>query len=93
MLSVVFQLAHVVEHADFPEPDPADVPALGFLAVGPYANRDPLEALDDWIDVTSRGLMGVTAACARCHDHKFEPIPTRDDYARAGRWRSTRSWW
>ena len=58
--------------------------ALGFLTAGPHANRSPTEALDDWIDVTTRGLMGLTAACARCHDHKFEPIPTADYYALHG---------
>ena len=58
--------------------------ALGFLTVGPHANRNPTEAVDDWIDITTRGLMGVTAACARCHDHKYEPIPTADYYALHG---------
>jgi len=65
----------------------ADAPeqaALGFLAVGPHANRNRAEALDDWIDVTTRGLMGMTAACARCHDHKFDPIPTEDYYSLRG---------
>ena len=66
---------------------PADAPelaALGFLTVGPHANRNPTEALDDWIDVTTRGLLGLTAACARCHDHKYEPIPTADYYSLRG---------
>ncbi len=62
----------------------AEMAALGFLAVGPHANRNPTEALDDWIDVTTRGLMGMTAACARCHDHKYEPIPTADYYSLHG---------
>ncbi|MCA9144634.1 MAG: PSD1 domain-containing protein [Planctomycetaceae bacterium] len=65
-------------------PDAPEIAALGFLAVGPHANRDQAEAIDDWIDVTTRGLMGVTAACARCHDHKYEPIPTTDYYALHG---------
>lgn len=64
--------------------DAPELAALGFLAVGPHANRNPAEALDDWIDLTTRGLMGMTAACARCHDHKFEPIPTTDYYALRG---------
>ena len=63
--------------------------ALGFLAVGPHANRNQQETLDDWIDVTTRGLMGMTAACARCHDHKYEPIPTEDYYALRGVFAST----
>lgn len=66
---------------------PADAPqmaALGFYASGPYSSRAQNEALDDWIDVTTRGLMGITAACARCHDHKFEPVPTADYYSLRG---------
>lgn len=58
--------------------------ALGFLAVGPHANRSPEESNDDLIDVTTRGLMGVTVACARCHDHKYEAVPTTDYYALRG---------
>jgi hypothetical protein len=54
--------------------------ALGFLTVGmQYRNRN--DTIDDQIDVISRGLMGLTVSCARCHDHKFDPIPTRDYYA------------
>ncbi len=58
--------------------------ALGFLAVGPHARAAAQEELDDWIDLTSRGLLGLTVACARCHDHKYEPIPTADYYALYG---------
>ncbi len=61
-----------------------EIAALGFFAVGPHANRAQDEALDDWIDVSMRGLMGITVACARCHDHKYEPIPTADYYALRG---------
>ena len=64
--------------------DAPELAALGFLTVGPHANRNPTEAVDDWIDVTTRGLMGITVACARCHDHKYEPIPTADYYALHG---------
>lgn len=64
--------------------DAPELAALGFLAVGPHANRAPNEALDDWIDLTTRGLMGISVACARCHDHKYEPIPTADYYALRG---------
>lgn len=66
------------------KPGDAEMAALGFLAAGPFANRDPLESLDDLIDVTTRGILGVTAACARCHDHKYEPIPTKDYYSLRG---------
>ena len=52
---------------------------LGFLTVGmQYRNRH--DVIDDQIDVISRGLMGITVACARCHDHKFDPISTEDYY-------------
>ncbi|MCA9079752.1 MAG: PSD1 domain-containing protein [Planctomycetaceae bacterium] len=71
---------------------PEDAPeraALGFLTVGPHVGRRDDE-IDDWIDVTTRGLMGLTAACARCHDHKFEAIPTADYYALYGVFASTK---
>ena len=67
----------------FESGDP-EIAALGFFGVGPHANRAQPEALDDWIDVTTRGLMGLTVACARCHDHKYEPIPTADYYSLRG---------
>ena len=58
--------------------------ALGFLTVGNrFLNRDHL-IIDDRIDVVSRGLMGVTVACARCHDHFFDPIPQKDYYSLYG---------
>ena len=54
--------------------------ALGFLTVGmQYRNRH--DTIDDQIDVITRGLQGLTVACARCHDHKFDAIPTKDYYA------------
>lgn len=66
------------------QPGDPQLAALGFLAAGPFANRDQQESLDDLIDVTTRGLLGVTAACARCHDHKYEPVPTKDYYSLRG---------
>ncbi len=47
---------------------------------------------DDWderVDAVSRGLLGLTVGCARCHDHKFDPILTKDYYALAGVFAST----
>lgn len=69
--------------------------ATGFLAIGPQAvnTRNPeqfkVDLIDDQIDVTGRAFLGMTIACARCHDHKFDPIPTTDYYAFAGIFHST----
>ncbi|MEK0446836.1 MAG: hypothetical protein RLZZ399_2157, partial [Verrucomicrobiota bacterium] len=64
--------------------DKAPLAALGFLTVGKRFMGNENDVLDDRIDVVTKGLMGLTAACARCHDHKFDPIPTRDYYALHG---------
>ncbi|MCI0685345.1 MAG: PSD1 and planctomycete cytochrome C domain-containing protein [Gemmataceae bacterium] len=63
-----------------------NLPALGFFALGPVYYGDPkrLDQIDDRIDTLSRGLLGLTVACARCHDHKYDPIATKDYYALAG---------
>jgi hypothetical protein len=69
--------------------------ATGFLAIGTKAlnEKNPeifqMDVVDDQVDVTSRAVLGLTASCARCHDHKFDPIPTSDYYALAGIFRST----
>ena len=55
--------------------------ALGFLTVNDSFLGDRLLQTDDRIDVVSRGLMGITIGCARCHDHKFDPIKSKDYYA------------
>ncbi len=57
--------------------------ALGFIAVTPFLTN-PNDFSDDAIDTTMRGFLGLTVACARCHDHKFEPIPTADYYSLHG---------
>lgn len=61
------------------ENDPA-LAGLGFLTVGRQF-RTLHDRIDDRIDVVTRGLLGLTVACARCHDHKFDDIPTDDYYA------------
>jgi hypothetical protein len=69
--------------------------ATGFLALGSMDlnERDrekfKLDVIDDQIDVTGRAFMALTTGCARCHDHKFDPIPTTDYYAMAGIFGST----
>jgi hypothetical protein len=64
--------------------------AMGFLTLGrKYLNG--LDVTDDRIDVVTRGLLGMTVACARCHDHKFDPIPTVDYYAMFGIFQSSKS--
>ena len=71
-----------------------DFAALGFLGLGPqYYNRGRLEVkAEEWedsVDVVSRGFMALTVACARCHDHKYDPISTADYHAFAGVFAST----
>ena len=69
--------------------------ATGYLMIGPKAlaetdkEQSRLDIVDDQIDVTGRAMLGLTLACARCHDHKFDPIRTTDYYALAGILRST----
>ena len=59
------------------------LPALGFLALGPKA--------DDRVDVTARTFLALTAGCAQCHDHKYDPIPTMDFYSLQGVFDSSES--
>lgn len=65
------------------ENDPA-LAALGFLTVGPRFRNNQQDIIDDRIDVTTRGLMGMTLSCARCHDHKYDPLEAKDYYALYG---------
>jgi len=58
--------------------------ALGFLTLGRRFLNNQHDIIDDRIDVVTRGTLGLTVACARCHDHKFDPIPTKDYYALHG---------
>jgi hypothetical protein len=58
--------------------------ALGFLTVGRRFSNNRHDIIDDRIDVVTRGLMGLTVQCARCHDHKFDAIKTTDYYALYG---------
>jgi hypothetical protein len=65
--------------------------ALGFFGLGAVYYKDNscvpkalADELDDRMDTLGRGLLGLTLSCARCHDHKFDPIPTQDYYSLAG---------
>jgi mono/diheme cytochrome c family protein len=64
--------------------NPGQLAALGFLTVGRRYLNVQDDIYDDRIDVTTRGLMGLTVSCARCHDHKYDPIPAADYYALYG---------
>ena len=77
-----------------------DLRALGYLGAAPVYHKDLRLSeqviggflTDDWderVDAVSRGLLGLTVACARCHDHKFDPIPTKDYYGLVGVFAST----
>ena len=67
-----------------------NLPATGFLGLGPwYYDNGSVEVTraderHDRVDVVTRGFLGLTVACARCHDHKYDPIPQTDYYALAG---------
>lgn len=63
--------------------------ALGFLTVGSRFNFFPHDVIDDRIDVVTRGFMGLTVSCARCHDHKFDPVSAADYYALYGMFRNS----
>jgi hypothetical protein len=86
--------------ADLIERDDAgrikNLPALGFFGLGAqyYKNTDAGKAaadeLDDRVDTLTRALLGLTVSCARCHDHKFDPIPQEDYYSLAGIFNSSR---
>ncbi|MDQ3816014.1 MAG: DUF1549 domain-containing protein, partial [Armatimonadota bacterium] len=65
------------------KPDDLRLAALGFLTVGKrFENQD--DTIDERIDTVSKATVGLTVACARCHDHKFDPIPTADYYSMHG---------
>ncbi len=84
---VIQQLA-----ADFvaSKEDPSPLAAMGFLTVGRRFLNNQHDIIDDRIDLVGRGLMGLTIACARCHDHKFDPIEQKDYYALYGVFASSR---
>ncbi|OAI40274.1 hypothetical protein AYO40_04970 [Planctomycetaceae bacterium SCGC AG-212-D15] len=66
------------------QPDNRALAAMGFLTVGRRFLNNTHDVIDDRIDVVCRGLMGLTVGCARCHDHKYDPIPMKDYYSLYG---------
>lgn len=93
---IIQQLAGDLLEADTQDQRDSQHIATGFLMVGPKLLNENNKSLvyrmgvvDDQIDTTFRAFMGLTIGCARCHDHKYDPIPTRDYYALAGIFRST----
>jgi len=92
------QIAGDLLPAASPEEGDRQLVATGFLALGakPAKAMNTNFAMDvvaDQLDAVGRGLLGLSIGCARCHDHKFDPIPTRDYYALAGIFASTETMW
>jgi mono/diheme cytochrome c family protein len=71
--------------------------ALGFLCIGPKLLAEPdkvkleMDMIDEQIEALGRAFLGATLGCARCHDHKFDPVPTEDYYALAAIFKSTQT--
>ncbi len=84
------QLAGDLMKSSDPRDQAQKIVATGFLAIGPkgHNNRDrrqfAMDLVDEQIDAMSQAMLGLTIACARCHDHKFDPVTQRDYYALAG---------
>jgi hypothetical protein len=87
---VADQIAGDLLHQNDPNGFAAGLTATSMLAIGRWeqgeADKEKMitDVIDDQIDVVGRGFLGLTLACARCHDHKFDPIPTEDYYSLAG---------
>lgn len=78
---IIEQIA--ADHLDLKK-DKRPLAALGFLTLGRrFLNRSD-DIIDDRIDVVTRGFLGLTVSCARCHDHKYDPVPTADYYSLHG---------
>ena len=71
------------DQLQLPEDSP-HLAAMGLLTLGRMFDRNRHDVIDDQIDVVSRGFLGLTVSCARCHDHKFDPVPTADYYSLYG---------
>jgi hypothetical protein len=64
--------------------NPTNLCALGFLTLGDRFMGMQNDIINDRVDVVTKGFLGLTVTCARCHDHKFDPIPTKDYYSLFG---------
>jgi len=90
------QLAGDLLNARTPEERYWQLVATAFLLLGPtnFERQDKplleMDVIDEQIDTMGKGFLGMTIGCARCHDHKFDPIPTKDYYALAGIFKSTK---
>jgi hypothetical protein len=80
---IVQQLAADRIHAEG-KTDKRTLAAMGYLTLGRRFLNNKHDIIDDRIDVVCRGLLGLTVTCARCHDHKYDPIPTKDYYSLYG---------
>ncbi len=69
--------------------DKRPLTAMGFLTLGGHFMNNTHDIMDDRIDVVTRGLMGLTVTCARCHDHKYDPVSQADYYSLYGVFRSS----
>ncbi|MCZ6794346.1 MAG: PSD1 and planctomycete cytochrome C domain-containing protein [Planctomycetota bacterium] len=67
-----------------PDVEPWKLAAMGFLTLGRLFDNNPQDIFADQIDTVSRGFLGLTVSCARCHDHKYDAIPTEDYYSLYG---------
>jgi hypothetical protein len=69
--------------------DKRPLAALGFLTLGDRFNNNKNDIINDRIDVVTKGFLGLTVSCARCHDHMFDPVPQKDYYSLHGIFNST----
>lgn len=96
---VTEQIAGDLLRAETDEQRQENLIATGFLAIGlkHHDEKNPRKFLadmvDEQIDTTTQAVLGLTVACARCHDHKYDPIPTADYYALAGIFQSTQTFY
>lgn len=91
------QIAGDLMPTDDPQMRNERLTATAFMSLGPKVLAEPdkpklaMDIVDEQIDTTSKSVLALTIGCARCHDHKFDPIPTKDYYALAGIFKSTRT--